>query len=70
MDLSNNTRKWSIRGYKPNELLMMEPRVLSNNAKDNVLPFQKPVVSKTKKIGRNELCPCGSGTKFKFCCGK
>ena len=23
-----------------------------------------------KKIGRNELCPCGSGLKFKRCCGK
>lgn len=23
-----------------------------------------------KKIGRNEPCPCGSGKKYKFCCGK
>ena len=22
-----------------------------------------------KKIGRNEPCPCGSGKKFKHCCG-
>jgi uncharacterized protein len=22
------------------------------------------------KTGRNELCPCGSGKKFKHCCGK
>ena len=21
------------------------------------------------KIGRNQLCPCGSGKKYKFCCG-
>ena len=21
------------------------------------------------KVGRNELCPCGSGKKFKKCCG-
>ena len=21
-----------------------------------------------KKIGRNELCPCGSGKKYKKCC--
>ncbi len=26
-----------------------------------------PVVS--RKVGRNEPCPCGSGTKFKKCCG-
>jgi len=23
---------------------------------------------RTKKIGRNDLCPCGSGKKFKKCC--
>lgn len=22
------------------------------------------------KVGRNNLCPCGSGHKFKKCCGK
>jgi len=22
-----------------------------------------------KKVGRNELCPCGSGKKYKKCCG-
>jgi uncharacterized protein len=22
------------------------------------------------KVGRNELCPCGSGKKFKHCCAK
>ena len=27
-------------------------------------------VIKEKKIGRNEPCPCGSGKKYKFCCGK
>ena len=25
---------------------------------------------KKKKIGRNEPCPCGSGKKYKRCCGK
>ncbi|MFR7895260.1 MAG: SEC-C metal-binding domain-containing protein [Dysosmobacter sp.] len=23
-----------------------------------------------KKIGRNEPCPCGSGKKYKNCCGR
>ncbi len=27
------------------------------------------VVRETPKIGRNEPCPCGSGKKFKKCCG-
>ncbi|MBP2640595.1 MAG: secA [Firmicutes bacterium] len=29
----------------------------------------KPMVNKDH-IGRNELCPCGSGKKYKRCCGK
>ena len=23
-----------------------------------------------KKIGRNDPCPCGSGKKYKYCCGR
>ena len=23
-----------------------------------------------KKVGRNDLCPCGSGKKYKKCCGR
>ncbi|MBN2125981.1 MAG: SEC-C domain-containing protein [Deltaproteobacteria bacterium] len=31
-----------------------------------------PVKPKTaeKKVGRNDPCPCGSGKKYKKCCGK
>ena len=25
---------------------------------------------KKKKIGRNDPCPCGSGKKYKHCCGR
>ena len=28
------------------------------------------VVRKEKKIGRNDPCPCGSGKKYKKCCGR
>lgn len=27
-------------------------------------------IVKEKKVGRNDPCPCGSGKKYKFCCGK
>ena len=27
-------------------------------------------IVKGKKVGRNDPCPCGSGKKYKFCCGK
>ena len=34
-------------------------------------PFvQKTVINETKKVGRNDPCPCGSGKKYKNCCGK
>ena len=33
-------------------------------------PQQKPFIRNQRKIGRNEPCPCGSGKKFKHCCGK
>lgn len=29
-----------------------------------------PTQRETPKVGRNETCPCGSGLKFKQCCGK
>ncbi|MFB3142119.1 MAG: SEC-C metal-binding domain-containing protein, partial [Acidobacteriota bacterium] len=30
----------------------------------------KTVVRTTRKVGRNEPCPCGSGKKYKKCCGR
>ena len=30
---------------------------------------RQPVVRSSKKVGRNENCPCGSGKKYKKCCG-
>lgn len=30
---------------------------------------RKPVVNKNAKVGRNDPCPCGSGKKYKHCCG-
>lgn len=31
---------------------------------------KKPVVRKEQKVGRNDPCPCGSGKKYKKCCGQ
>ena len=31
---------------------------------------QTPFIREARKVGRNEPCPCGSGKKFKQCCGK
>ncbi len=39
----------------------------SNNVKSTI---NKTIVNKDNKVGRNDLCPCGSGKKYKNCCGK
>jgi len=39
---------------------------VANDGKDKVSKGPK----KVQKIGRNEPCPCGSGKKYKQCCGK
>ena len=31
---------------------------------------KRPVVKKGAKVGRNDPCPCGSGKKYKKCCGQ
>ncbi|MBT8764467.1 preprotein translocase subunit SecA [Desulfohalobiaceae bacterium Ax17] len=33
-------------------------------------PKKKPIKRKSPKVGRNEPCPCGSGKKYKKCCGR
>ena len=33
-------------------------------------PAQKQPVKKGEKVGRNDPCPCGSGKKYKKCCGR
>lgn len=38
---------------------------ITNDSKDH-----KSVQKKSAKVGRNDPCPCGSGKKYKQCCGK
>ena len=38
--------------------------------KSNQTEKAKPVVNDGPKVGRNDPCPCGSGKKYKQCCGK
>lgn len=48
-----------------NDILSVEARKEIQKAHKN----SKTVV-KEEKIGRNDACPCGSGKKYKKCCGK
>ena len=50
----NNTPIWSLKGLTPSE----------STAR------QKTTIIKDKEPGRNDPCPCGSGKKYKKCCGR
>jgi preprotein translocase subunit SecA len=47
-----------------------KPIVLSRGAEGGAEKPAQPVKRETRKVGRNEPCPCGSGKKYKKCCGK
>lgn len=44
-----------------------EPEIFFHRSKNPEAFSQNP---KQKKIGRNDPCPCGSGKKYKKCCGR
>jgi preprotein translocase subunit SecA len=44
--------------------------LLSRGENSEPAPKRTPMRRKTEKIGRNAPCPCGSGKKYKKCCGK
>jgi len=58
VEFLNNSRLYSNRGYTPNELR-------EQFGARSIQP-----VRTTEKVGRNDPCPCGSGKKYKKCCGK
>lgn len=78
-DMSYNIQYETIRGLchltiREEEELLEEAQkaertdILQATHGDEV-HVKKPVVKKDK-VGRNEPCPCGSGEKYKHCCGK
>lgn len=56
----DNISWYALRGHTPNEM-----RNIRSDDHGKVLPFRK-----TRKVGRNDPCPCGSGKKYKNCHGK
>ena len=55
--LDNSASKMNIAGENP-------------IPKANETEKAKPIVNEGPKVGRNDPCPCGSGRKYKQCCGK
>lgn len=74
MELHDNTRQWVLKGHTPNELPKEEREHFMPLPTE---PFRleqedaKVIDLRTRtKVGRNDLCPCGSGKKYKKCCGR
>jgi len=42
----------------------------SGSATGRPVALNPPIPAKSLKVGRNQPCPCGSGKKYKKCCGK
>jgi preprotein translocase subunit SecA len=63
--------KLSVRGA-PGEAAPVEVGARANVGPVSASPKRKkqPNVEVKKKVGRNDPCPCGSGKKYKHCCGR
>ena len=51
----------------PKREQVAKPMTASHGEEDGTV--KKQPVRKTEKVGRNDPCPCGSGKKYKKCCG-
>ncbi|USE37575.1 DUF1186 domain-containing protein [Endozoicomonas sp. SCSIO W0465] len=67
------TRPWPARKPNPHvkrpalpQWLSDQQRPFSSNSPNN---HKQPLVRQHPKVGRNDPCPCGSGRKYKKCCG-
>ena len=63
-------RRWELNGHTREEIdaLSGQDSAKAGNTADTqskIVPF-----AQKKKIYPNDPCPCGSGKKYKYCCGK
>ncbi|MBW4840037.1 MAG: SEC-C domain-containing protein [Paenibacillaceae bacterium] len=68
-DVYDHTRMWSNAGHTLDELRQMQEMSGGQSATPSIRGHIVQQV-RSNKIGRNEPCPCGSGLKYKKCCGK
>lgn len=65
MEIRNSERIWENKGHSPIEIRTMMNKLSKAQNKNNT----GPNFTSKKKVGRNDPCPCGSGKKYKKCCG-
>ena len=63
----NNILKYLTAKERYLKVLTSIKNIKTNDGKEGVKSKPKKA---DKKVGRNDLCPCGSGRKYKQCCGK
>lgn len=56
-------------GITPEQLLKLK-RAKANQLRTNAGGDAPAPIQKKKEVGRNDPCPCGSGKKYKNCCGR
>ena len=70
-DVANFMMGINIRiGVSPEQLVKMRRAHLAGLKTNNAGSSTPAPVTKSKTVGRNDPCPCGSGKKYKNCCGK
>lgn len=64
-DLRNKTRVWALFGHTAEELGLQR----DIHGRDEPSSMQS-ALGDGPQVGRNDPCPCGSGKKYKKCCGR
>ena len=68
-DIQSEVTRMALRAH-----LVERPKEredLSSSHGDNAKKKKQPIRKEAgQKVGRNDPCPCGSGKKYKNCCGK
>lgn len=66
-NICKDTTLYLLKAEIRQNLQVKQVKGKTNEAKDST---PKKTIKNGKKIGRNDMCPCGSGKKYKQCCGK
>ena len=68
--MMNNNKDITLYLLKAEIRQNLQAKEVKGSANSGSEKTVKSTPKKVKKVGRNELCPCGSGKKYKMCCGK
>ncbi len=67
-DMASPLAKAAARATASQKAVPAQAKQVEGAAQSN--QTYEPVKRDKNKVGRNDLCPCGSGKKYKNCCGK